>query len=638
MEFITRQRLAWGFGTLFLVVVIIQVVSHARFLFNSTEIDPNDIPIDQVTRINRDYSTLWSYSATLCTLYGCTLGSILYKRQERERRRLMGDMSPDKTIGGWCMSRTWHSRWRRWLSFEIRLFGGYISPGTILLAIGFVAVHIIQITKSPPIGKALADDSIKIDGDTWQQELGNQIAQLALVDIAVAVALSARHSILWRPFGFERAIGWHTWFGRMASVCALYHATFEITIYYPDQNNSLFDTITRSPMAISGSGLIILVSILVFGSHPLVRSMSYRLFRLTHLLSFGGLVVLGILHHWAFLVFYAAVFGVWMVDQIQRYRDSCPVNLISMEALPGKIVKLRLEPLYEAPTFIPGQFAYVSLASSRLASLAFSHPFSISRIDDDGTDKLRNRESTEQMSSPDGNHGNNFYLEPETMVTKTNTSRSVFTFHIKTSGRRTSALYRLAQDTSNEDHGRFSMSRPLGFPLLSMAGHGFGEFETVVLIAQGIGITPWIAVLQYMQQNQVQTKELNLIWSVPSTGKLCNIQYLCTNQSFLDVLHAFMQELSSWESMSYLDVYFDVYITREVPAVDPGLNVLQVHHGRPDYGCVLETIRQRKPDSHVALGLCATDETVQKCGNQVRGARFSNDQSWWTVCAERFEI
>ncbi|OAD80934.1 hypothetical protein PHYBLDRAFT_157018 [Phycomyces blakesleeanus NRRL 1555(-)] len=127
-----------------------------------------------------------------------------------------------------------------------------------------------------------------------------------------------------------------------------------------------------------------------------------------------------------------------------------------------------------------------------------------------------------------------------------------------------------------------------------------------------------------MQQTKVQTKELNLIWSVPSS----------------DVLHAFMQELSSWEYSSDLVLNFDVHITREVADVEPGLlsDVIKIHHGRPDYGLVLETIRQRNSRTHVALGLCAADETVQKCGNQVRGATFSNEQSWWSICAERFEL
>ncbi|KAI7870854.1 hypothetical protein BDF14DRAFT_1420761 [Spinellus fusiger] len=248
--------------------------------------------------------------------------------------------------------------------------------------------------------------------------------------------------------------------------------------------------ITTHTSFFSGCGMLGCLFLLVFGAHPLIRTLAYRVFRLTHLVAFGGLCVLGMMHHRHFVVFYAVVVVGWMVERGYRIRMGClPVHVVSVETLTEHLVKLRVEPPYKVSTLLPGQFVYLSFSKSRMARWVFSHPFSISKIE--------KRDDQEKNTV------------------------AIFTFYIKTTGQQTRIFHQLAQRERKESalSMRLSISPPLGLPILTLAGEGYGDFGVVVLIAEGIGITPWISVLQSMQQQSVSTKTLTLVWTVAHLGK-----------------------------------------------------------------------------------------------------------------------
>lgn len=211
------------------------------------------------------------------------------------------------------------------------------------------------------------------------QGRANRAAQLAVANTAAAVALSAKLSIIQRYFyGVEKTLSWHPWFGRIALVETLYHGAYQFQLNYARQNYDLIHTLTTNIRYMTGASLISAMIILVIGSHPLVRHISYRLFRLTHIGSFLVLILLGCLHHWVFYVFYAAVLGFWIIDQVDR---SFEIEVCSLQAMPGNIVKIQAIVPYTILSPIPGQFAFLSFSSSWIRAWIHSHPFSICRID-----------------------------------------------------------------------------------------------------------------------------------------------------------------------------------------------------------------------------------------------------------------
>lgn len=93
------------------------------------------------------------------------------------------------------------------------------------------------------------------------------------------------------------------------------------------------------------------------------------------------------------------------------------------------------------------------------------------------------------------------------------------TFYIKVSGKRTLSLYQKAVD---QEKVKMRISRPLGRPYLTIAGSEFGDFKTIVLIADGVGLAPWISVLQYVSERKetIKTRSVYLIWSIHAIGRI----------------------------------------------------------------------------------------------------------------------
>lgn len=94
----------------------------------------------------------------------------------------------------------------------------------------------------------------------------------------------------------------------------------------------------------------------------------------------------------------------------------------------------------------------------------------------------------------------------------------VLTFYIKAFGKRTLSFY---QKAVNQERVKLRISRPLGRPQLDLSGSEYGDYKTIVLIADGVGITPWISVLQYVHKKEhtIKTRSVQLIWSIHTIGK-----------------------------------------------------------------------------------------------------------------------
>ena len=203
-------------------------------------------------------------------------------------------------------------------------------------------------------------------------------------------------------------------------------------------------------------------------------------------------------------------------------------------------------------------------------------------------------------------------------------------------------MYQLAQSNDSSLRRQMRISKPLGRPTIDCAGRSYGDFEIVVLIAEGIGITPWLSVLQQLSQREhhVLTRQVTLIWSVRSTGKqgcIINLIVFRTHTK-LDILDALLAEFQ--DHLTDIDCILKIYLTRDnSPDLEnavPSIKGMQLAKGRPDYATLLREIHCENPTTDVALGICAHSEAILKCGNMARA--FSNEQSKWAVRCERFEL
>ncbi|KAI8391725.1 uncharacterized protein BYT42DRAFT_597124 [Radiomyces spectabilis] len=601
MAMVNRQKLLWAAGlftaSVFLIRYLLSVSMSLSFAPNDAA--DTDTPADGtvITRYQRDYSTLLIYCSHLLFIY---MTVCLYKWWQHKYWFKHGGRARDR----------WYYRWRRWVGYEWCYLGTTWSFDRLLQIGGLWLVNYYQLLRDLVI-----DYPHRTLADMERQELANRAAQLALVNFTVCVLLSVRRSLLWRNAAYDQTIRWHMWFGRFGSLFAIYHACYQISRNYARHDGQLLQTFTSNVRYMTGTTMFLCAFVLVFGSHSLVRSLSYNLFRLLHLGAFLGLLAVGIWHHWAFLMLYAVALGCWLVDVVQRYfLDSAPTRIVSMEAMSGKIVKCKIELPYSMSRFVPGEMVYLSINRSRFGHWMYSHPFSICYM-----------ETYEMEEVPENETAAGDLLIKQG-------KRTVLTFCIRATGKRTQALYRLAQAQQDMDRVTLRVSQPVGWPRLTSAGHSYGDYDMVVLVAEGIGITPWISVMQYLCEcsRTLHTSKVSLIWSIRTPA----------------TLHAFDEMLQQLQSLAanHLMISFDIFLTRTLSAEVEEENInlspaCRLHYGYPEYYALFKELQMQDSDySQVALGVCAHNETISLCGNLARSAEFSNSQTLWTVHSERFQL
>lgn len=555
------------------------------------------ISIQPAERYQRDYSTLVIYVTTLVLGTSLLLFSNWLPQYQYKKRKLLGVATRSPTI----------SRWQRWLLSEWRLFGSTWSLSNVGKVAGLFLLNGIILYKDMENVVETADSTRNM----YLQTLANRAAQLAVTNIAMSVVLSAKLSILQRYFfGIHTTLQWHKWFGRLGFLQVMYHGTYQIQFNYERQSGDIFATLTTNTRHITGTLMLSAIFMLVLGSHPIVRLLSYRLFRWTHLSAFFVLVLVGCLHHWSFYLFYGAVLVFWVMDQIDRsfIAESCIV-----ETLPGDIVRLKCQAPYQCGLLIPGQFAFISFGStSWLKAWFHSHPFSICRMDPEGNNIKKKTiiQLTLLLT--------NIYLfivgSDESSLIGNYGKEGTFTFYIKSIGNETSTLYQLGQQ-HKKIHAR--ISRPMGRPYITNAGTEFGDYDTIILVAEGMGITPWLSVLHYVKEREhaIKTKSVYLIWSVRN----------------IDAFYAFEHEFSQF---IFTDVKLEIqlFVTGlSDPDEDysvPSSIQLDIQN-RPDYEAIMLKIQQERKET--VLGICTHEETMAKVNNI--GLTYS-----WSIKKERFEL
>lgn len=376
MGLFNRRSFWWTTIALFLIVVGLQATSYIRLSFslNKTHAGPDLLePIrdDLPLQYTRDYTTFYVYTLSLGLVYCSAMVYAWLCRRGWARQK-----ASDKAI------KPGYVRLRRWLQYEINVLVCSFSLARLLSILALVLLNVIHlILRDRVLGYETHDTGVI--RDLYFQEYANRSAQLAVVNLGAAVFLSVRHAPVLAGFGFDMTVAWHAYLGQLGALFALYHACFQLLRNYPRQDYDVLRTLTSGVHYTTGFMMVVSALVLVLGAHPLVRSLSYRSFRVSHLVAFLVLAAVGALHHWAFIAFYAGVGGVWLVDQWLYMRHAKPVVPVALDILPGKIIRLQVQPLRTTlfATVTPGQFVFLSWSSSALGSRLSPHPFSISRVD-----------------------------------------------------------------------------------------------------------------------------------------------------------------------------------------------------------------------------------------------------------------
>lgn len=550
--------------SLFIIVILLQLNSNLPLVsIPHTTTNTTATSLTQHERYQRDYTTLVSYISILMIGSIILLFSSWFQQYKYKKNKLLGFSIQPRKI----------TSWQRWSRHEWRFLSSTWSLQRLLQLGCLVGLNVLLLFRDSTVLARLDQESSVLleDRNIYLQLLANRSAQLCLTNIAMSVVLSAKLSLLQRHFfDIHQTLQWHSWFGRIGFIQVLYHGTYQLQYNYTRQDGDLYLTFFTNIRHITGSMMASALIVLILGSHPIVRMLSYRLFRWTHLTAFMTLILFGCFHHWAFYVFYATVFIFWVTDQIDRsfITKSCKI-----EQLPGNIVKLKCQVPFASETLIPGQFAFISFGStSWIKACIHSHPFSICRID-----------------------GENY-----------------FTFYIKANGKKT---YKLQQFTEIEAR----ISKPLGRPYITKDGSEVGDYENIIFVSEGMGITPWISVLNYIEDKQhaIKTETVHFIWSIHS----------------LDTFYAFEKEFKSLlDNKIPQELKFHVFITGstieeeyDLPTDYPFIQFSI--ETRPNYTQLLHDMNT----ANTVLGICAHEETSIKLNNL--GLFYS-----FNIISERFEL
>ncbi|KAI9267197.1 hypothetical protein EDC94DRAFT_602592 [Helicostylum pulchrum] len=547
----------------FIAAISFQLLSYVSFEPLTT----------QYERYQRDYSTLGSYITLLVVGTSLTLLSCWFQQHNYKKRKLLGQPTIAPPI----------SLLQRWALYEWRLLSSTWSLLTVGKLAGLFLLNTVLLYKDLDKVVQMPADSNR---NMYLQTLANRSAQLAITNIAVSVALSAKLSVIQRWFfSIDTTLQWHKWFGRLGFLQVMYHATYQLQFNYARQGGYVFATLTTNVRHVTGTCMMSAMVVLILGSHPVVRLLSYRLFRWTHLSAFFVLVLFGCLHHWSFYLFYGAVLVFWVTDQVDR---SFVAEACTVESLPGEIVKLTCKAPYQSGLLIPGQFAFISFGSTSWIKAWFhSHPFSICRMDSEVTD-----------------------TDESALIGKS----ASFTFYIKSIGNETRVLYQLGQQNKTM---QARISRPMGRPYITNAGTEFGDYDTIVLVAEGMGITPWISVLHYIKEREhaIHTKSVYFIWTVRS----------------IDTFYAFEKEFERYQ-FTDINVHVQLFITGVSDPEEnysiPSYIQLDIEN-RPDYEAMLLKVQQKNKET--VLGICTHEETMVRVNNI--GLLYS-----WAMKKERFEL
>jgi len=279
-------------------------------------------------------------------------------------------------------------------------------------------------------------------GFTPDVSWGYATSCLALLTIIPATKNSVLTWFLFTPF--ERTVTYHRWLGRFTLLACVAHAAYFYTSWGRDGTLTSAKVWGNKKYRNGLLGLIFL-ALIVLSSFSFIRRRWYRLFRILHF-SFFGFYIFGVLHTATFTWYAVASLILYVTDAIMRYTLGLfPASAVSLDVLANDVIRVRF-PKHKFKTYRAAQYVFLNFPT---LSSGEWHPFTLSS----------------------GPHDD--FLE----------------VHIKALGKYTNKLHDMAK-TANK-LPRVRVDGPYGH-----IAFNYKRYQTVVLVAGGVGATPQISILK----------------------------------------------------------------------------------------------------------------------------------------------
>ncbi|NJM66998.1 MAG: oxidoreductase [Acaryochloris sp. RU_4_1] len=322
----------------------------------------------------------------------------------------------------------------------------------------------------------------------------------------------------------------------------------------------------------TGLLLMLILLLLWFTAQPVVREKElFDLFSVAHLAYIPWLGLL-LVHGKAFWQWSGGAIAAFLLEQLVRHRQSKRrVRLLNAVTLPGNVLALKMERL--GFTFEASDYVYLKCPT---ISKFEWHPFTISS-------------APEQLDQ--------------------------FSVHIRAVGSWTQKLYHSFKVPIQENQVDLTFPIYVQGPYHSPSSHIFTA-EYVMLIAGGIGVTPYASILQSMlQRKKLQQTDFSL--------KKVHFYWLNRDQSsfewFLELLHRinledtyglfdlnlYLTGVTQRPNIQSVTLYTAMDLLHDQMHVDliTGLKE-QTHTGRPDWSQIFQAINAQYPAEKVDVFYC----------------------------------
>ncbi|KAJ9463800.1 Ferric reduction oxidase 8 [Diplonema papillatum] len=360
----------------------------------------------------------------------------------------------------------------------------------------------------------------------------------------------------------ERALVWHRWIGRVGWVFVTLHALAVMVEYNQNSDEELMQMELPTGGTTDGaddvhpvSGLVawVLYTILVLLGLPVFRRSFYQAFIVSHVVLSIGTLACTIFHlpgGWRTWAIFGIPVVLYILDTVYRTYLGMHSSRIQSHTNVGSVTKLIIEPAKPIKEWGPGSYFYVSVPR---AGFMEYHPLSV------------------------------------TSHHSTNTA----TFYAKNMGPGTwtARLTQLPEDAKAPLQAK--LEGPYGKLSFDMDKH-----NKLVLIAGGIGVTPMLSVIRYMDAAQ----EATLSWSVRDAEL---VEMLANDLHELAVQFKGLRVIVSFTGVG-LDAF--KHETDRIIFV----------RGRPDY----EKLLSDNATEHSAVAVCGPSGMVAAASEVVRRSPY----------------
>jgi len=355
----------------------------------------------------------------------------------------------------------------------------FVSGGLVVGKLGVWAlsqkrVPVMDVTISQLLGVVVYLAVSFVPVYVYTGKMPEATGLIASFNLATVYLPTAKNSIwaICLGISFERAIKFHRWVARLSIVTALVHGILMIMKYNDAKH---LDHVFSAEKQVTGTvplyGVLAagMMLILLLSAFETIRRKFFDVFFNIHQLISYLVAIFACLHHIVIVYTLALPLALVLVDfAIMSFKKySSTWELVEASSCPDNVTKLVLKPP-SGFKFEAGQFCFLSIPQ---VSAIQEHPFSISSAEHD----------------------------------------KQVTFHIKNMGdsQFTGVLNSLA---NKKEVILGPKAVKIHGPYGSVALPSLDKFSVVVMVAGGVGVTPFASLFKTLQKNNGKTKCI-LVWS-----------------------------------------------------------------------------------------------------------------------------